>query len=305
MTEHEQLRFDAPIEDPVAVYIASGLTKLSDDQLAVVELLSGLVAEFCSRADVQVHQPIMHTHPNDHSDLDSEDVHDADFRTIVASDAVVAICDYPSWGAGKELAWAERLRLPVLGLLRQGADVSRLVRGAPSDHEIHTWRYHGDVQAACDSFFLKRKQQLEAHRRLRNNRTFLWAPPLGRLRTAYDALSESEQRATAATAQLTPRRIGELLASPMFLAEASLDEVQALGSALGLPASHVSSGELMPELSARNLTALEAAAVVEEWDGSTVMHLQRRALVEIAKAGTRRLRFNDPQDWIDFGSSGA
>lgn len=63
MTEQQTLTFDAPSDEPVAIYLASGLTALNDDQLTVVELVSGLVAGFCSEANVMVHQPVLH-HPS-------------------------------------------------------------------------------------------------------------------------------------------------------------------------------------------------------------------------------------------------
>ena len=67
-----------------------------------------------AKAGVLVHQLVMHTHPTDHEDLSPAEVHDMDFRKVIDSDVIVAIGDFASWGAGKELAWAERLRTPAL-----------------------------------------------------------------------------------------------------------------------------------------------------------------------------------------------
>ena len=134
MSEQPTLEFDAPPDDPVTAYLASGLTALNADQITIVELVSGLVAGFCSEAGVLVHQPVMHTHPTDHGDLSPAEVHDTDFLKVIDSDVVVAIGDYASWGAGKELAWAERLRTPVLVLLHHDRSVSRLVEGNQRRH---------------------------------------------------------------------------------------------------------------------------------------------------------------------------
>ncbi len=133
MGDPQQLQFDAPLEDPVSVYLASGLTSLNDDQITIVELVSGLIGGYCGDAEVLVHQPVLHTHPKDHGALSAEEVHAKDFARVTESDAVIAIGDFASWGAGKELVWAERLRTPVLVLLRKGCSMSRLVVGSTGD----------------------------------------------------------------------------------------------------------------------------------------------------------------------------
>lgn len=121
MSAQQILSFDAPLDDPVAAYLASGLTSLNEDQITIVELVSGLIAGFCSQAGVVVHQPVLHTHPKDHSHLTPSEIHDADFAKVIESDVIIAIGDFASWGAGIELAWAERLRMPVLMFVRRDA----------------------------------------------------------------------------------------------------------------------------------------------------------------------------------------
>ncbi len=101
MSEQEQLKFEAPADDQVSAYLASGLTALTDDQLTIVELLSGLLSEFCGDANVLVHQPVMHTHPKDHRDLEKEEVHARDFGKVLASDVVIALGDFASWGQAR------------------------------------------------------------------------------------------------------------------------------------------------------------------------------------------------------------
>lgn len=138
MAEQQRLRFDIPAGDPVSVYIASSLTGLSDEEDLMVKQVSGAIAEFCSESGMLIHQPALHTHPIDHESLSPVEVHNADFRKVVESDVIIPIGDFPSWGAGKEVAWAERMRTPLLMFLRDGQDVSRLVRGTPGDFEIVT-----------------------------------------------------------------------------------------------------------------------------------------------------------------------
>lgn len=247
-----------------------------------------------------VHQPVMHTHPRDHADLDAHVVHARDYAKVVASDVVIALGDFASWGAGKELAWAERLRLPILMLVRNAASVSRLVTGTSGDIEVCEWRFHTDVREIWHTYFLKRKEQLEAHRRLRADRNIMWGAPLARLATAYHLLDDQGRIVVAATSHLTPRRIDEMLSSPFALAEASLDQVTALTGALGLPSQAALPGELQPELPARALVALQGASELQGWSGAQAVAVMRKAKVELAKGGTRRLVFNTPDDWITF-----
>jgi hypothetical protein len=275
MAEQVQFQFDAPADDQVSAYLASGLTALTDDQLTIVELLSGLLSEFCSAANVLVHQPVMHTHPKDHADLEPHEVHQRDFAKVIASDAVIALGDFASWGGGKELVWAERLRLPVLLLVKKGASVSKLVLGTTGDIERHEWRFHNEVREAWQTFFLKRKAQLETHRRLRASRAMLWGPTLGRFLATYRSLDEVGRTVVTATSHLMPGRIGEMLSSPLALAEASLDEVTALSGALGLPSATMLPGEPSSALPPRALVALGRSrtnpktSVLRPWGSSS------------------------------------
>lgn len=83
-----------------------------------------------------VHQPVLHTLPKDHGALSAEAVHAKDFASVTKSDVVIAVGDFASWGAGKELASEERLRTPTLLLLRKGRSMSRLVVGSTGDVEV-------------------------------------------------------------------------------------------------------------------------------------------------------------------------
>lgn len=296
----KQLSFDAPESDPVTTYFASGLTDLNPDQLAVVELVGGLISEFCSDAGVLVHQPALHTHPEDHSHLAPEEVHAKDLAKVISSDALIVLGDYASWGGGKELAWAERMRLPILILVHEGRQVSRLVQGSPADLEVHTWRFPQDLRDIWNDYFLRYKKRLEAHRRVRSERSLLWSPVQQRLLDALELVAPDGLEEIASTAQLTVRRIREIVASPLVIAEASADELQALVAALELPDSSLRPGHDPPELSPHALAALEAAARLEGWTGHRTVDLYRRASSEQAKGGTRRLRFTEPQDWIDL-----
>ena len=300
MSEQQILSFDAPLDDPVAAYLASGLTSLNEDQITIVELVSGLIAGFCSQAGVVVHQPVLHTHPKDHSHLTPSEIHDADFARVIESDVVIAIGDFASWGAGIELAWAERLRMPVLMFMREGRLVSRLVEGTSADIEIAQWRFHDDIREAWTTYFVKRKAQLEDHRRLRSSRRHLWEPTQAAILLAYEKLDGSEKVEVAAVSRLTQRRIYEIVSSPQAVAHASLDELQALVAALELPSAVLLPGGNPPRLSSRSMSALATAAEIQDWDGRQVVELQQRAAAELAKSGTRRLSFNDPAAWIDF-----
>jgi hypothetical protein len=302
MADQEQLQFNAPADDPVTAYLASGLTSLTDDQITIVELVSGLVASFCAEVGVMVHQPVMHTHPKDHGDLTPQEVHARDYASVVESDVVIAIGDFASWGAGKELVWAERLRTPVLMLLREGASMSRLVTGTTGDIAVAEWRFHDNIREVWKTYFVARRAQLEGHRRIRAGRRSMWTPTLLRIRSAFDGLDEAGRNEVAAIAHLSPRRVHEMLSTPGAIAAASADELQALVNALGLPSTTAAPGGEIPTLPARALSALATASELEGWEGRQAVELLQRATAELAKGGTRRLSFNEPADWIDFAS---
>jgi hypothetical protein len=301
VAEQAELPFEAPEDDPVSVYFASGLTGLGEDQLSIVELVSGLLSEFCSEKEIRVHQPVLTTDPVSHPKLTPEQVRSADYQRVTSSDALIVLADFPSWGGGIEVTWAERLRLPMLVLARREKSVSRLLRGTTADVQVCTWRFHGDLREAWKSFFLSRQGQMEAHRRVRAARQILWGPTLARFSVAYGRLSADQQSEVSAVAQLTARRIEEMLASPLAWSEASMDEVLALAGALNLPTAAALPGEPQVELNALSLSALQNAAELSGWSGTATMGVLRRAQVELARGGTRRLSFNEPQDWIDFG----
>lgn len=227
-------------------------------------------------------------------------MHDADFQKVIDSDVMIAIGDFPSWGGGKELAWAERLRIPVLMLLREGEGVSRLVEGTSTDLEIARWRFHDDIREVWTTYFVRRKTQLEDHGKLRSARHHLWSPTLVAIRAELNAKDGAAKTEVAAISRLTPRRITEILSTPLTLAHASLDEVQALVNALGLPSTTASPGASAQSLPPRSLSALATAAELEGWDGRHVIELLQRGTSELAKGGTRRLSFSEPADWVGF-----
>lgn len=302
MPEQQELQFNAPADDPVTAYVASGLTSLTDDQITIVELVSGLLAGYCGEVGVLVHQPVLHTHPVDHPNLSDAAVHATDYARVIESDIVIAIGDFASWGAGKELVWAERLRTPVLMLLRHGRSVSRLVTGSTGDTTVMKWRFPDEIREAWKTYLVQRKAQLETHRRMRVARRRVWSPTLDRIGSAYDALDDDEQLEVAAIAHLGRRRVHEILSSPGALASASADELQALVNALGLPSTAGVPGLVAPLLPPRAMSALATASELKGWDGRRTVELVQRATMELAKGGTRRLTFNEAADWVDFAN---
>jgi hypothetical protein len=91
-----------------------------------------------------------------------------------------------------------------------------------------------------------------------------------------------------------------MLSSVHALALASINEIIALSSALGLGLDELLAAQRLPELSARELSALRMAAKEFELSGVEVLDLQMRARIELAKGGIRRLPLVSPADWIDF-----
>ena len=96
------------------------------------------------------------------------------------------------------------------------------------------------------------------------------------IRSAYEQLTDDESKEVAAVSRLPQRRISEILTSPLTLAHASLDEVQALTAALELPSATAVPGGNPPGLPPRSLSALSTAAELQEWDGQQVIELLQR-----------------------------
>lgn len=142
MSEPQQLQFEAPPEDPVSAYLASGLTSLNEDQITIVELVSGIIAGFCGDVGVLVHQPVLHTHPKDHGTLSPEEVHAKDFASVTESDVVIAVGDFASGGAASHTG---------ARALRKGRSMSRLVVGSTGDVFVAEWRFPDDLRESLDT----------------------------------------------------------------------------------------------------------------------------------------------------------
>jgi hypothetical protein len=65
----------------------------------------------------------------DEGGLTPEAVYDRDIAWVNAADALIAEVSTPSHGVGYEIAWALRRPIPVLGLARAGAPVSKMLSG--------------------------------------------------------------------------------------------------------------------------------------------------------------------------------
>ena len=217
---------------------------------------------------------------------------------MIESDVIIAIGDFASWGAGKELAWAERLRTPVLMLIRKGRSMSRLVTGTSGDIVMAEWRYPNDIREVWSTYFVKRRAQLEAHRRLRAGRRRIYANVAAdpcRLRWPR----RRGRTEVAAIAHLRPRRVEEILSTAGALAEASADELQALVNVLGLPSITAVPGSSPPSLPLRALSPLPPPPSLR---GGRVG--RRSSCCSVRRQNWRKAApvggpFNEPADWVD------
>ena len=94
--------------------------------------------------------PHLHTDPVLDPSKTPSQVFETDLRQLKQADLIVAFLDEPSLGVGAELALASEAKIPVLGLHRQGATVSRFVTGLllSSGNTVRTYASGNDIRDA-------------------------------------------------------------------------------------------------------------------------------------------------------------
>ena len=199
-----------------------------------------------------------------------------------------------SLGAGQEFGWAAALRLPILYLREKGAPMSRQIEGTPCDLTVVEFDSAEALHAAVAQFVRDQRRVIEDNARRRRDRMLqFWTLATG-MAEAWERLNEAERQEISGIARLHRRRIDDLLKRPLALAAASLDELGALASALGLDLGRMLSPSPLPELAPAQLGALATAAAEYEWDGKETLRLQQAARLELAKGGVRRLPLSTP-----------
>lgn len=299
-------------EDPGTplVYVASALTHLDGEGRKLVQawchIIQDTVVEASGEAEqkwgLRVHLPIAWSAPwNGEDDRSPEEIYEQNARIVREQADALIVLGYGggSLGAGQEFAWASSVRLPILYMRNKGQRISRQIAGTPADLETAEFETPEDLVDAVGSFLRRNRGVIEDGPRRRRNRVAEFSQLAAAIRAGWEGLGDHRRDEISGLSRLHRRRIEEIL-QPAVLATASLGEVAALASALGIDLGRAVSPAALPDLDAAQLAALRTAVAEYEWSGSTTLNLLRDARLELAKGGVRRLALVSPEDWAQF-----
>lgn len=129
----EQLSLFSASPSPLALnaYLACALTGLTEVQRGTIFEVSDYVSTICSRLDINLYQPRLHTDPVLNSDVSASFVYEHDRMRVLGSDLLIHLCHHPSTGAGEELEFAKSALLPIILISPNDIRVSRMILGIP------------------------------------------------------------------------------------------------------------------------------------------------------------------------------
>lgn len=301
-------------EDPGAplLYVASALSHLDEQSRQLVDAWCRTIREAVLEASEQSSQrwrlrpytPITWSAPGPGDERPPEEIYDLNTAKVWEEADALIVLGYAggSLGAGQEFGWAAALRLPILYIHEQGALISRQIEGTPCDLTVEEFDSAEALHAAVCRFVRDHRRVIEDNSRRRRDRMFRFSPLAMGMADVWGRLSDAEREEVSGIARLHRRRIDDLLKRPLALAVASLDELAAFASALGLDLGRLLSPPL-PDLAPPQLGALATAAAEYEWGGRETLRLLQAARVELAKGGVRRFPLSTPEDWKRFQST--
>ncbi|HEY9637967.1 MAG TPA: XRE family transcriptional regulator [Coleofasciculaceae cyanobacterium] len=114
----------------VKIYVSGALTGIKNPVAikAFYEAI-GLLGE---ELGFEAYVPHLSTDPINNPDVSPDQVFETDKRQVSTSDLVIAYLDYPAFGVGMELAYAEINAIPIILLYEKDKRVSRFPRGIPT-----------------------------------------------------------------------------------------------------------------------------------------------------------------------------
>jgi hypothetical protein len=301
-------------EDPGAplIYVASALSHLDEQGRQLVDAWSHTIRDAVVEASedssqrwrLRPYTPITWSAPGPGDERSPEEIYDLNTAKVWEETDALIVLGYAggSLGAGQEFAWAAALRLPILYVQEQGTPISRQIQGTPCDLTVEKFDSAEALHAAVSRFVRDHRRVIEDNARRRRDRVLRFSALATGMTEIWGRFSDAERQEVSGIARVHRRRIDDLLQRPLALAAASLDELIALASALGLDLGRLLSPPL-PDLEPAQLGALATAAAEYEWDGKETLRLLQAARVELAKGGVRRLPLSTPEDWKRFQST--
>jgi hypothetical protein len=95
-------------------------------------------------------------------------------------------------------------------------------------------------------------------------------------------------------------RVERILSDPLVLAAASVQELMALGCAVGIDLLDLNRTAPPPELAPSQREALAAAATEFGWTHEETLRLHDAARLELGRGGVRRLPLASNNDWMEL-----
>jgi hypothetical protein len=303
----EDLGGEAPL-----IYVAMPLSQLPEERREKIELLAFAVNQTILQQTrneiepwpVRVHSPIKHSAPWKDDERSAEEIYELNSDKVwLEADAMIVIADKGgSFGIGQELVWACSLQLPVLILHREQTFISRQPRGAAVEYDIEVKAYRDPehLRDLLDAWLVSRRTQICDGPRRRVGRRGHLSRACSHLGVRWEALTAEERRHAVMATRLPATRVERILADPLVMAAASVQELAAIGCSVGIDVLDVARTPPPPELRRSQREALCSAASEFGWSPEKMLHLQDLARAELARGGVRRLPFASNQDWLEF-----
>lgn len=132
--DHLKLAESKLLELKKIVYVGGSLTHVPEDEKKRYGKSAKLVDEL---GGFGYAPHIYGTDPTEHPDVLPKDVRDIDFFwSVLMSDLSIFWCDYPAFGTGIEMAWAEVYKIPSIKIINKNIKLSRLAKGLRDKSEI-------------------------------------------------------------------------------------------------------------------------------------------------------------------------
>lgn len=189
-----------------------------------------------------------------------------------------------SLGIGQELAWSCALQLPTLIVHREDTYVSRQAKGAAEEHDVEIQTYGGPdhLEDVVRLWLVSRRVTICDGPRRRIGRNLHYGGCHERLAQAWAAFSAEEKEHVVAVTRISQGRIERLLAEPLALPAASVQEFVTLCAALRIDVPGMRFAEPPPTLRPRQIAALNSAAKEFNWDFEKALRIHNQARRELA-----------------------